>query len=200
MRSHRWVAAAVAGAALTLCLGLILIDSVQRSTLVQGAVNGGGLMPDAGGGTSLWDKAIDAEPQYLRRQNKVDSHKASYRLVSALCPVGTPGCAKSHQADHSHVLLATHNRNYGYHFLTDMQPASKDVTKDQMVKYVPSPRHQLADQVGGAVEGQSRYRSRLGDEVLDIPNDPGWQAGDVHLAVDGHDRLPFPAMYKVTIM
>ena len=46
------------------------------------------------------------------------------------CPEDTPGCSKSHQADHRVVLASDRRpRNYVYNFFTDEDDASKDVTK-----------------------------------------------------------------------
>jgi len=154
-------------------------------------VAAGHLVPDGRG--SLWSKAIQSEPQRLMKTRQVDFH----RMPNEHCPVDTPGCAKSHQADH-HVVLASDRRprNYVYTFFTDEGDAAKDVAKDRMVHYIHPPRQALWDRAGSDRDGEERYRNKLGDNIIDVPNDQGWQSGDIHLAMDGRDRMAFPHMYK----
>jgi len=158
---------------------------------VQVRVAAGHLVPDGSG--SLWSKAIQQEPQRLMKTHQVDFH----RMPNENCPVDTPGCAKSHQADH-HIVLASDRRprNYVYNFFTDEGDAAKDVTKDRMVHYIHPPRQALWDRAGSDRDGEERYRNKLGDNIIDVPNNEGWQSGDIHLAMDGHDRMAFPHMYK----
>jgi len=145
------------------------------------------------GGKSLWDTALSSEPQRLKKLHQVDFH----HMPNEHCPEDTPGCSKSHQADHRVVLASDRRpRNYVYNFFTDEDDASKDVTKDRMVKYVHPPKQALWDRAGADRDGETRYRNKLGDNILDIPNNEGWQSGDIHMAMDGRDRMPFSPMYK----
>ena len=119
--------------------------------------------------------------------------------VASSCPEDTPGCALSHQADHR-VVTRHHPLNYGYNYFTDEGSSKDEVTKDRMVEYTGH-RHTGPRQVlfaGPGRDGAQRYVHKVGaiqaDDVLDIPNDDGWQQGDVHVKVS--ERFPVSHIYK----
>eukprot|EP00960_Hanusia_phi_P066176 766331-Hanusia_phi.AAC.5 len=70
-----------------------------------------------------------------------------------------------------------------------------------MVHYVKNSQKLLTAQVhgGGCHSAQgpcsAQNRTVLGDEVIDIPNDSGWQQGDIHYDVEGKSSMP-ATMYK----
>ena len=65
-----------------------------------------------------------------------------------------------------------------------------------MVQYIHPPKQALWDRAGENRDGDARYKNKLGDNIIDVPNDQGWQSGDIHMAMDGHDRMQFSHMYK----
>eukprot|EP00960_Hanusia_phi_P060708 764588-Hanusia_phi.AAC.4 len=71
-----------------------------------------------------------------------------------------------------------------------------------MVHYVKNSQKLLTAQVHGSgchsAQGPcspGQNRTVLGDEVIDIPNDSGWQQGDIHYNVEGKSSMP-ATMYK----
>ena len=189
-----WAAPVAAAAGVVCALALVtagIMGGAGRAERVQVQVQAGHLVPDGRG--SLWSAAIKQEPQRMMKTHQVDFH----RMPSEHCPMDTPGCAKSHQADH-HIVLASDRRprNYVYNFFTDEGDAAKDVTKDRMVHYIHPPRQALWDRAGVDRDGEERYRNKLGDNIIDVPNNQGWQSGDIHLAMEGRDHMAFTHMYK----
>ena len=76
-----------------------------------------------------------------------------------------------------------------------MQKKATPEDKDNMVKYVRPSGQALHDRAGDDRDGEERYKNKLGDNILDIPNNEGWQSGDIHFA--GMNFLVFEKNQKL---